>query len=231
MHFLYADDPMRFNNEGCLRRKRRFVTKCEILFLLKLFRSFWYNPLFAFFCLHNIILWTFFQMDNPEGVFLPKDYWPLWLRWDHLAKPLPSLSKLLWAKNKRDKIQPSFNLGRPGWSYSYVYWMYYKQPVETHPLPKRRSLWSSYYESTRHYAPWSASGRARAQRQVGAHGCVSFRRHSYICVRVKLSHGKHAGRRSSIQRFESSPRAIHGGVDRLWWETWTKEAVLSSGEE
>ena len=92
MPFTYAFVIIHFKM-GVGSDKKPFLTNCEKFShrspcaIMSQGRSFWYHS-FAYSV--GIILY-FFQMDNPESIFLPKDPWCLWLCWDHLAKPLPSL--------------------------------------------------------------------------------------------------------------------------------------------
>ena len=57
------------------------------------------------------LIFFLMQVDNPESIFLSRDNWCMWMRWNQLAKFFPLLSYLLPARNERNQTQQSVDLG------------------------------------------------------------------------------------------------------------------------
>ena len=57
------------------------------------------------------LIFFLMQVVNPESIFLSRDNWCMWMRWNQLAKFFSLLSYLLPAGNERNQTQQSVDPG------------------------------------------------------------------------------------------------------------------------
>ena len=144
------------------------------------------------------LLFFLMQVDDPESIFLSRDNWCMWMRWNQLAKFFPLLPYLLPAQKERHQTQQSVDLGWPRWDETAVHRLRYKQSVATLYLPQRTRFWTPYYESSQYRASWPSRGWGGTVWEADSYGYLPIRCRCHICGCAKPSDGIEAWWRITV---------------------------------